>query len=212
MNGFVWKGWYSVIIVFAFLFIGAISAYSYANGVRNTGIQLEQKLSATYSDNENYLSNYVSKVFEQFGVAKYKTAAMDSIIRHAVQGRYGPNGFSAQGSFFAAVKEAYPDISGLNSFDRIIETVSAGRDEFRGRQSMLLDEIRAYDTWRQSGLVQHVIISSFGFPSENLRAQIGDKIVAQGPEALTKMRELVLTSSTTDAFQSGHMEPLNLNH
>ena len=210
MASFKWHGWYTALIVLAvFGFIG-ISFYGYVNGVRNDGISMEQQLTASYSDNENYLSNYISKFYEQTGIAKFKSAQMDTILTRAVQGRYGPNGFSAQGAFFSAVKEAYPDLTQLNVFDRIMETVSAGRDEFKGRQSILLDQIRAYDTWRQQGLVRHILVTNMGFPSDNIKAQVGSNILAEGAAALTKMRELVLTSSTTDAYTSGKMEPLQI--
>lgn len=203
-----------IVLVGAMLGIAitGFGLYGYANSIRNDGIAQEQQLSKTYEDNQNYLSGYVSTFYEQFGLAKYKTAAMDTILMHAVQGRYGPNGFQNHGAFFSAVAEAYPQLTELHSFDQIMETVAAGRTEFRGRQSLLLDQLRAYDTWRQQGLVRHIVLSSvFHFPSEQLVARVGGNELARSDAALAMFHRIVITGSTDTAFTTGRQAPLSVH-
>jgi hypothetical protein len=171
---------------------------------------MEQQLSKQYEDNQNELSNYISSFYEQLGVANLKSSKMDTILTNAVQGRYGEDGFKANGAFFAAVKEAYPDLTQLNVYDRIMDHVSSGRTSFKSQQTRLLDLLREYDTWRQQGIVRSQLVRIVGFPTENLKARVGGATVATGPLALEKFHQLVLTSSTTEAFTTGKMEPLTV--
>jgi len=199
-----------IIGVLASLFFVGLSFYSSLNSTRNDGIAMEQGISVTYEDNQNHLSAYISTLYEQFGIAKFKSTKLDTILTHAVQGRYGPNGFSAKGAFFSAVAEAYPDLTALNVFDRLMETVAAGRENFKSRQSLLLDKIRIYETWLRQGILRHVLVQFLGFPSDQLQARVGGKTVATGKAALEQFHLLVITSSTAEAFQTGRQEPIKL--
>jgi hypothetical protein len=69
--------------------------------------------------------------------------------------------------------------------------------------------IREYDTWRRSGLIHKQLVNMSGFPSEDLRAQIGTKAVT-GQLALEQMRLIVTTSSTQQAYTTGTMEPMTV--
>jgi len=202
-----------LISVVAVLVFSGVSCYGYVNSTRNDGIAMEQQMAKEYEDNQNFLSSYVSSIYEQLGLANRKSAVLDTILTNAVKGRYGDNGFKPNGAMFSAIAEAYPDLTkNLDIFDKIADHVSAGREEFRGRQSKLLDETRAYRTWLQQGIFQHMVISYIGFPTDNLQARVGGKIVAEGSPALNKIEDIVITNSTDSAFTSGRMNPLDTRH
>lgn len=197
-------------VIFGLFLLATISVYSYLNGLRSVSVQKENQLNAQYLDNQNRLSEYVSGFYEQLGLANLKSEKMDQIISNAVSGRYGDDGFSSDGAFFAAVKEAYPDLAGLDIYDKIADYVKAKRAEFRGVQSKLLDMINSYDAWRQDGMTQSWVIKNIlNIPSNRLVAQIGD-IEYYGEEALRQMKKIVLAGQAVEAFKSGVMAPLSV--
>ena len=203
-----------VLIILAVLFgIGIfmlIGAYSYVNGLRSISVQKENQLNAQYLDNQNRLSEYISGFYEQIGIANLKSEKMDQIISNAVSGRYGEDGFSSKGAFFSAITEAYPNLAGLDIYDKIMDYVKAKRAEYRSVQTKLLDMINSYDTWRQDGFVQSMIISNFlKVPSSRLVAKIGETEYT-GEEALKKMKQIVLAGQAVDAYKTGVMEPLKV--
>lgn len=206
-------GLVSVIItagILAVLVAGGIGVYGYLNGLRSVSVGYETSLNAQYLDNQNYLSAYVSGFYEMLGIANLKSEKMDKILLDAVKGRYGEKGFSSQGAFFAAVVEAYPDIKGLDVYDKIMDYVSAKREGYRAIQSKLLDMLRSYDKWREDGLVQSRIIESvLGIPSDRLEARIGES-VKRGKDAREQMYVIVLADQAADAYKSGRMAPLQV--
>ena len=198
------------MVVLGVVGAGLLSLYGFVNSTRNEGIGLETQLNAQYLANQNELSTFVSSFYEQVGVANLKSAKMDEIITDAVKGRYEGDAFSADGAFFAAVSEAYPDLGNLNLYDRIVDYIQAQREGYRGIQDKLLDMLQSYDAWRQAGLVQSWIVESLlEIPSERLEARIGDDVV-RGRDARERMFRIVLASQARDAYESGTFEPLAL--
>ena len=189
-----------------------ISMFLYVNGVRNTGITFETGLTAQYLDNQNNLSAYISGFYEQLGVANLKSDKLDQILTDAIKGRYeGAGGFGKGGGFFNAISEAYPDLAGLNTYDKIMDYVSAGRESYKATQSKLLDMLRSYDAWRAQGLIRSTVVASvLGVPSDRLIARIGETEL-HGRDALKKMYEIVLASDAKKAYETGTMEPLKVN-
>ena len=195
-----------VLIVGSLVVVGGL--YGYASSLQSERVTRENQLSAQYSANQNYLSTYISTFYEELGVANLKSEKMDQILSDAVKGRYEDGGFSAGSPFFAAVSEAYPDISGLNIYDRIVDHIKSGREGYRAIQDKLLDMIRSYNDWRQDGYLQSRIIEDFiHVPSERLEARIGTNVY-RGKEALEKMQQIITTSSTQKAYETGTRDPL----
>ncbi len=212
------KGTVPVLLIIAVavlggLFVGGVSFYGYANGVRNELVRQETALNAQYQDNQNELANYEVAFYEQTGLANLKSEKMDKIISDAVKGRYeGADGQPVErgqgGAFFSALIEAYPDLRGqLDVYDKIISFVASGREAFKAKQSKQLDMIRAYESYRQTGWVRSWFIDRIGYPS--LRAQIGTQVV-RGPDALAQMELIVTTEATNRAYQSGTMKSLEV--
>ena len=206
------KGLIITGVVLGALLIAAISFYGYVNGLRSTGITHETGLNAQYLDNQNELSSFKSSFYEQIGVANLKSDKIDKILEDAVKGRYeGKMEPGTGGSMFSAITEAYPDLKGqLDLYDRIVDFVRAGREAYKQKQSKLLDQLRAYDRWRQDGIVRSIVVKSLlGIPSDALEARIGTS-VTRGVAARDQMYMIVLTSDTKKAYEPGTDEPMKV--
>jgi len=204
-----------LIAAVSVLFIGcclAFSAYSYVNTIWNQGLAHERRLTSQYLDNQNYLSAYISGFYEQIGVTQAAGDVLDQILLDAVKGRYDDGGFAVDSPMFAAIVEAYPEAGVaelMENWGRIRDYISAGRESYRATQSKLLDQLRVYDTWRQQGLIRRAIVRALGFPSENLEARVGE-MVYTGEMARMKMYQIVLTSEALEAYETGIMDPLEV--
>lgn len=196
--------------VFGLIFLVSFGVYGYVNGLRSTSIDYETQLNAQYLANQNYLSAYISGFYEQLGVANLKSEKLDKILLDAVKGRYDKEGFSTKGALFSAIAEAYPDLSGLDIYDKIVDYIASKREGYRAIQEKLLDMLRGYDRWRQDGYAQSAIITSvIGVPTQRLEARIGETVL-RGPEAREKMWQIVLAEQARDAYRTGTMAPLSV--
>lgn len=195
--------------IFGVIVVLGLGIYGKANGINNTAVDKESRLSAQYLDNQNYLSAYISGFYEQTGLAQAKSAQMDKILTDAVKGRYDNAKQGQGGQMFSAMVEAYPDLSQLNVYDRVMEYVQAGREGYRQQQSKLLDMLRDFDKWRNTGLVNKQLVQMMGVPGHDLKAQIGDKVI-YGEAAEKKMYQIVLASSAKKAYETGTLEPLKV--
>lgn len=196
------------------LAVGGLSFYGYANSLRSEGIGMETQLNAQYLDNQNELSAFISSFNEQVGVANLKTKKMHDILVDAVKGRYesknGNVGYGKGSPLFSAIVEAYPDLKGTDTYDKVIAFIASAREAYKGKQSNMIDRLRNYDKWRKDGIVQSQIVSKvLKFPSESLEARIGTD-VKRGQEALDQMYVIVLASDARNAYKSGTMEPLKV--
>lgn len=200
----------------ALVLIFTLFSYAKINSLHKQGVRQETGLTAQYLDNQNELGSFVSTFYEQAGIADRKSAQLDLVLADAVKGRYDQTGLTpatpgqTQGNqLISAIVEAYPDLSGLNSYDRILDTISSGRTAYKNKQSILLDKLRAYDTWRNQNILGSFFIRLAGFPSDNLRAQIGQKFVT-GKAAEDQMYVIVLPSDAAQAYTTGTLEPLTV--
>lgn len=208
------KRWIQVLLVLGavVLIIGG-ATYSKFNGIRHKGVDIETQLTAQYKDNQNELSTFISKFHEQVGIADRQVAQLDRVLSDAVKGRYDKDltaavpGVAPSGNLISALVEAYPQID-LSSYNRVLDTISSGREAYKNKQSALLDKLRAYDKWRNEDIIGSALISIGGFPSHNLRASVGDQVF-YGQAALDKMYNIVLTQDAVDAYQSGTLDPLS---
>ncbi len=198
--------------ILGLLVAGAVGLFMYANTVYNQGVQYENELNALYQDNQNVYSTFKTKVYEALGIANLKMDKLDQVIKDAVEGRYKDKDMKpgTGGALFSSIKEAYPDVGNNTAiYDKIVDILNEGRTEFKNSQTRLLDRIRAYNVWRESGLIRSMITES-KFPSNHLEARIGKKSV-YGKEALDQMKTIVTSSDTQKSFDTGTDEPINFN-
>ena len=200
-----------LVAIIGCLLLSGMWTYGWVNGLRTEGINQETALNAQYLSNQNYLSSYISGFYEQFGIVQYKSDKLDQILTDYAKGRSSGGGPAAEkGSFINAVREAVPDLKGLNVADRMLDYIAGGRAGYRDSQDKLLDMLRSYDKWRADGIVQSIVVKNLlGIPSERLEARIGTQVV-HGADARDKMYLIVLTSDAKKAYESGVMEPLKV--
>lgn len=201
------------LVIMAMVALVGVSLYEYTNSVRNEGIGHELSLSAQYQDNQNELSTFISNFREQMGISERKSEKIHDILVGAVKGRYesqnGNVGYGKGSPFFSAIMEAYPDLKGLDMYDKVASLVSSGREAYKAKQSKLLDQLRAYDNWRKQGFVRSWLVNQLGFPSDNLEARIGTK-VSRAKDARDQMYLIVLASDAKNAYETGTLEPLKV--
>ena len=201
-------------IIAAIVFSG-IGLYNKVNTLNTESVNMETGLNKKYQSNQLELDTYVKSIKEGVGIANVKSDKLDQILRDAVSGRYGDTKDGVRngqgGAFMSAIVEAYPDIKGqLDVYDRIVEKVFAGREAFKGVQNGLLADIAQYDAWRNTGLIQSVIIKNvIGSPTQLLEARVGTN-VKHGREALDQMKLVVTSGSTNDAFNSGKEDAIEI--
>ncbi|KVP17187.1 hypothetical protein [Burkholderia ubonensis] len=125
------------VLVAAVVVLGGsyVSAY-------NTGNQLEKKLDAEYSNNENLLGQYSQKVLEATQVPDMMRDDIMKVTKEAIQGRYGPDGARAT---FQMITEQNPQVS-PQVYVKLQQIIEAGRDEFKNGQTRMIDSKRAYET------------------------------------------------------------------
>lgn len=198
--------WLIPVGLIALALVAALSLWGMVNSIRNEAVNREVALSAAYQQNQNHLSAFISEFYESVGIADRKSEQMNRILTDAVTGRYGDDGFSADGALFSAIAEAYPDLRGLDAYDRVMDTIRAGRADFKNKQDGLLDQLRSYDSWRKQGIIRSWALDHYA-PSNNLVARVGNQRFT-GDEALEKMYDIVLIRDATRAYETGEMEAL----
>lgn len=197
-------------VVVLLIVVAVVAVYGYFNGLQQTAVSKHTGLNAQYQDNQNYLSSYISGFYEMAGIPQAQGDQLATILSEAVKGRYDEDGFGSGSPLFVAISEAYPDLSQLSvGWNKIQDYIQGGREGYRNVQSKLLDMLRDYDLWRQSGLIQSAFIRMMGYPDNTLVARIGTDVV-YGQAALDRMRTIVLTQEAINAYQTGVMDPLQV--
>ena len=194
----------------AVVIVIALSMFATVNGWRTSGLALETQLSAQFQSEQAWLAQFTNGFREQYALGKDQSAMVDTILTNAVQGRYGEDGFSADGAFFSAVQEAYPESSIsqlLDNWNSISSYVAAGREEYARLQSNRLDMVRAYNLWLNSGFIRSSVVRALGFPSQNLKARVGET-QHTGSAALAQMELAITNAETLDAYNSGTQEAM----
>lgn len=184
--------------------------YGQMNSVQRSGVNQEQALNAQYLNAQNELSTYISTFYETIDVAEVKTEALDEVLTSAITGRYdGDLELGGEGQLISALSEAYPDLSGLDSYDEVIDVIRSGREGFRGQQEKLLDMLRRYDAWRDEDIIRSWFVSARGFPSDRVFVEIGGERIT-GQDALDEMWVIVLTEEAREAYDTKELEPLTV--
>lgn len=204
------KGIIGGLIAVGILVFTITGITSYVN-VRNTGNDLELGLTEQFKRVQINYGQFRLKIHDELGIAREKRDAIDKILGDAVAGRYNQQGSDTnvdREALFSAIKEAYPDLSGLDIYDRIIDDIQAGRTRFAAEQVQLADQVRRYNSWRKTGGLFHpLFVSWLGFPSDLLEVQIGSKTLT-GAAALQKMNIVIVGGDTVEIFDTGFDKPI----
>lgn len=200
------KALIALIVAAVIVVVGGIWVYNTINSEYNAGIKLEIALSAHYQKNQNQLDASTKKIVESVGVANLKSEKFRQIISDAVKGRYeGKMQPGTGGAMFSAIQEAYPQLD-LGIYDKIVDLIATEREAFKQTQNALLSDVQAYKQWKSTGIIRQWFVAKY-FPSGNLEARIGTKVVT-GAAALEQIQLIVTSQGTDDAFNTGKQDPL----
>ncbi len=194
------------LVVFVIASCGIVgTGYFAVNNFRKGIVDSETQVSGTYKQCADQLSQRIEAFYEGLGIAKDKTGAIDKIVSDVIAQR----GSLSQAALVQAITEAYPDLgSNLNIYDTVLEQVNAQRAAFHGCQQGLIDQLAAFQRKIHDDIIGQFAANLFNLPDENLVAQNGNGPALYGKDALAKMAELVVTSSTSGAYDTGHLDPL----
>lgn len=181
------------------------------NSVVNAGNKKQQSLITRYNETTNVLSDCIVKTKAAVGVANAQTGALDEVISDAVKGRYTAGSTAKPGSsnaLFSALREAYPDTSGLSeTFQNVQIIINGCRSDFRDSQAELQKAVARFNEWRTGSFTTR----TFGggdYPNDELAIKVSGKVVT-GQEALTQMRELVVVEEAQQGRDTGEIEAEN---
>jgi hypothetical protein len=199
----------SVGVVVVTIILAIVSVVGYINSIRDEGIAKENLLEQQYQVNQNELSTYTASILESLGVADKGSSKLQDILVEAVKGRYdGKMEPGTGGAMFSAITEAYPDLTATTqAYAKVQDQVMSGRTSYKNQQNKLLDQIRAYENWKDQGYPRSIVISFLGFPSNSLEARVGDTKY-KGEDALDYMKRLVLTDEAVKSYETGRTAPL----
>lgn len=193
------------------IIVCAVSAITTYTGIRNEGRSQELAMTAHFNNMQTRYGQFRIGMRDKLNIAREKAAAIDKIVIDAVSGRYdkaNQGGVVDREAVLSAIVEAYPDLKGLDIFDQLILDIQAGREAFARDQEHMQDMVRSYNTWRTTGGFLHpTFVEWAGFPSDQLQARVGDKLLT-GEEALEKMSAIIVGKDTDEIFDSGNDKPL----
>ena len=198
-------GAFIALVLAVIVVIGIIVTH---NNVVNEGNQKQQELNRYYKETENVLSDCEVKTKSAIGVTQGQTKALDAVISEAVRGRYtAPSNAvpGTNGALFSAIREAYPDTSGLSkSFENVQIIINGCRTNFKDSQSELQGAVERFNKWRTGSWT----VRTFGggnYPNDELVVKTENGRLT-GDEALEQMGELVVLTETRKERETGNLE------
>lgn len=167
--------------------IGFLSYVSYYN----SAVGMESSIVAQYNDNKQELATYGLKVIESARVSdKYKDSVKEVAIA-AIEGRYGEDGAKQA---ILLITEQNPSIDS-SVYLNLQQTIQAGRDAYKNKQTLLMDKCRAY-TNLQKSFVSGFYLRLAGFPRTN-------------DPTFETMCKPITSARAEKAYEAGQDEPLN---
>lgn len=197
-----------LVVIAGIVLVLGLSWYITKQSVISAGNSKEATLSASYADGANYLSNCVVKTHQAANVAEANADAFDKVIKDAIAGSGGAEhvdlGTTAgRNAFLPILVQAYPDLKGQTDlFDKVVNVIVGCQDDFRNKQSVVQDQVRAFNTWRTGSWK----VRTFGggsFPNDNLVVDIPGVDSVTGQAALKKIRQPIVDAVTSDTYQTG---------
>jgi hypothetical protein len=192
------------------LIIAVVMGLNGYTTTRNEGNTKELALTAVAKQMMIDYSQDRAAAIDQLGIAHDKAGAFDKILSDVMAGRnVSGKGTVDRSALISSVREAYPDLKGLDIFDRIMDTVQRMRDKFAVRQTQLAGEVQKFNTWRVTGgLFKPMWVSLCGFPSRQLELRTGTTTL-YGQDALDKMSTVIMTADSQKIFRDSTDEQLD---
>lgn len=157
----------------------------------NTANRFEKTIKASHRDSENILGQYAPKLAEQIGVSKLQANAVRDIISGANETRYGEQGSQASIQW---IQEQNPTLDQSN-YRVILETIEAGRNDFKIKQTMKIDQLREYET-ALGNIPGGLMMKLTGWPSEDF---------------FEKYEVIIVSDHAGKAFETGRDNGLDIS-
>jgi hypothetical protein len=199
-------------IVVIVLICGGMGVATYTGNITK-GNTMQNDLTATYADAANYMSNCIVKTNQAANVAQANADAFDKVIKDAIAGngkagQFNLNTQQGQAGFFPLLVQAYPQLQGQTDLFKKVLTIIVGcQDDFRNKQSVVLDHVRTFNNWRQSFWTS--LFGGGNFPNDNLVINLPGVPMATGQAALLKMGQPIIATDASDAYKNGTYTPSN---
>lgn len=213
-SGSTEKPWYQTywgaIAAVAVLLLLILAYVIVHNEVISEGNQKQQALIAGYKGTEVVLSDCEVKTRSAVGVTTAESGALNEFVDGAVEGRYtvGSSVQPGSGSFFSAIREAYPDTAGLSkAYETVQITINGCRTRFANKQEELQKQLALFESWRTGSWK----VRTFGggnYPNDELEIKAGDEILT-GKDAIRQMREVVATGETKEERATNEIQNEN---
>ena len=139
--GAITGGIIALVIVGLIVLAGLFTIGSYISAA-NYGAATEQSLLAKHGDLKNIRGNYTNKISEMAQVPQMYRGDLEKVISATFEGRYGADGSKATWQW---IQEQNPALDPA-LYNRIQQTMEAGRNEFQRAQTEFLDIKRVYVT------------------------------------------------------------------
>lgn len=156
---------------------------------RNVVISLEESIDAQYTTNKSNYDSMVKSAKEMAQVTDMYADDFERIYKGLIEGRYsGEESQKQLNTLFKVVNESNPNLD-PTVYTTLQREMSANRKVFDGKQAMMADKIREYNTYVKKHFVTSAIL--------NKEPMDADKFV-------------VTSDSTVEAFDKGTADEINL--
>ena len=204
------------VALVAVVLLGFLVRYVVREGVYSEGIKKQNEVTAVWENAENKLSSCIDTINGSLDVANVNADYIAEILRETSAARYETDS-SAQvgdGALFSAIREAYPDLSGVTGgFQSVMNNLLGCREGFTNELSHVEDVVLVFNNWREGSWK----VRTFGgdsFPTDGLETTAtddnGNIVTVTGVEALEHIQALVDNPAASGAFDSGEFE-LDIN-
>jgi hypothetical protein len=170
-----------ILLVLGILATPVIAAIVMYVGAHNYANEAEHGIKAAYTNNQNVLGQYTTKIQEMAQVPEMYKNDLKEVYSASIEGRYGKDGSKAM---FQFIKEHNPNFDST-LYTKLQQVMEAGRNEFKISQSVLIDKKREYET-NMGYLMRGFFIKLAGYP----KIKLDDYKIIQ-------------SSQSTESFQTG---------
>lgn len=169
--------------------VGSIGVGASLLTTRNVAVGLEQSIDAQLVANKSNYDSMVKSAKEMVQVTDKYAEDFEKIYKGLVEGRYsGEAGQKQLDTLFKVVHESNPNLD-PTVYTTLQRELSANRKVFDGKQAMVADKIREYNTY----IKKHFIMASI----TNRETKDANKFI-------------VTSDATQNAFDSGKADEINL--
>lgn len=152
-----------ILITLAVILIPVIAVVSMYVGAHNYANEAENGIKAAYTNNQNVLGQYTTKIQEMAQVPEMYKNDLKEVYAASIEGRYGEDGSKAM---FQFIKEHNPNFDSA-LYTKLQQVMEAGRNEFKVSQTVLIDKKRDYET-NMGYLLRGFFIKLAGYPKIKL--------------------------------------------